>query len=1335
MRINRTNVLSDLKEFVSKGNCIIIGRPGVGKSYLIADLCDEFDKDSVPNLFIQIDRLGNATPDELKEELKFEGDLIDKIYSEFRKTKNLPGVLIFDGFDATRNDLARVNILKLIERALLTLKDICHVIVTVRTYDAHKSQELIDLFGQFSATDTPKYRETNILCRHFAVPVLDDSEIEQAITQIPNLNGIYQTASSDLKELLRIPFNLWLLEKILTVSTDFKEISAIRSEIQLLNLFWHRRIKSKKDSDERELILSYAAKDMVKERILSAKKEILFEKFEGKYSETWTGLLSDEILIQVSSAGQRIAFSHNILFDYAVCVLLIEDIPEKFVEFVSEDIARPIFLRPSILFYFARLWYEARDIFWHIFEYILSKDDINLRLIARFMPTRIIVSEIHDMDEITPLFKALETEELKESEAILRILQAHKALNITNDALWANVLERASRNIKITFAWDLAVTITAVLDRAENNNIQELKRLCGIIGRNLFKWVWQQRLADVDRKNWYESLGANLVVPLVARTFETNSEESYHLLAEIPKLIGATDFSISYIFRLVDKIDYIWAYNPEFIVTLYLKVFGHEESSEQTTPMGTPIMPMSSTRRQDYHMCWYILIKKFPKFLKAAPMYAIRAAILTLNTFIIEQHVIGYLREGVKIENSVQEFAFHGGMARYLPDASFIWDESQYKDEPIEMADSLFAYIEEIATDKGKAPYLDSILDIFRDNAIVAFFWKHLLKSASQLPNFFASRVFDLVIAKPILTNDEVIYELGLFLESGSYALTQDQLDIMEKTILQLPKTAEDDGRLKYLTRRQKRLLARIPIQFLMSDEAQKIRRQMEDEKTIPENKPLATFTSWSGPYTYKERFKEEGIDIEDPKISAIVSYYEPLGRFESEWQNAKPTIEAIVRILPMLTELFIILTGTTIDKESVLEGAWTKLTACCRKISYTLTDPESDTFKFIRKILLLGAKHKSPEPDAEYDASFTSPSWSPAPRIEAAQGLPWIALRQPDSEILLAIETLVKDKVPRVRFLIVEELWRISNKAPELFWELAKYLAENENNQVVQRALCHTLSNIIGPKENEDRSTVLFEILLRRALSKGAESEIIEPIVDMALRLYLVRNNAWGFNTLNIFLTEPFLFDRELKHATSKTFSYLEPTKGSEIIDRSIKWLSEAIDAAEKGLIELRDEHKGGDIKFKELYGVIDEIVMWLSIDFHAKTTDSANNRKEYYFKIKPLLEKILTFALNEKHGILASTAHHFMELLRKVASFDPAGVLHLAAGVAGSSKKAGYNLDSMAIGEVVKLVESLLADHREVLREEESLTNLIALLDIFAEAGWPEALNLIWRLDEVFR
>jgi hypothetical protein len=75
------------------------------------------------------------------------------------------------------------------------------------------------------------------------------------------------------------------------------------------------------------------------------------------------------------------------------------------------------------------------------------------------------------------------------------------------------------------------------------------------------------------------------------------------------------------------------------------------------------------------------------------------------------------------------------------------------------------------------------------------------------------------------------------------------------------------------------------------------------------------------------------------------------------------------------------------------------------------------------------------------------------------------------------------------------------------------------------------------------------------------------------------------------------------------------------------------------------------------------------------------------------------------------------------------------MAVQVAKASQPQGYNLDSLAIREVVDLVESILADYRFFVQQGASLNDLLELLDIFTQVGWTEALRLVWRLDEIFR
>ena len=293
----------------------------------------------------------------MRQELSYEGDLIKKLKSV--PTSCQKSILLFDAFDAARDEQTRKRFLNLIRRAIHALKDSWNVVVTVRTYDAMKSQELLDLFG---TPDDTEYQSKDILCRHLTIPPLNKDETRQAFDQIPRLESLYESGSEEFKCLLTNPFNLWLLEKILNVSQDVPDFSRIHSEVQLLGLFWQRRIENASNELDRRSVLEQVARRMVEERSLTVRAEDAYEHAHlhtPAKQTAWNNLLSDEILARVSSTGIRIAFSHNILFDYAISVLLIEDDPQQLENFVLEDESRPLFLRPSLTYFFTRLWYKA----------------------------------------------------------------------------------------------------------------------------------------------------------------------------------------------------------------------------------------------------------------------------------------------------------------------------------------------------------------------------------------------------------------------------------------------------------------------------------------------------------------------------------------------------------------------------------------------------------------------------------------------------------------------------------------------------------------------------------------------------------------------------------------------------------------------------------------------------------------------------------------------------------------------------------------------------------------------------------------------------------------
>ena len=1340
MRIERKQLIDDLQDFAMHGDGVIIGGPGVGKSYVLKELRQYLKAAGITHLLLRIDQLGDGTTETLREELSYQGDLIEKLKSIPISGKNV--ILLFDAFDAARDEGTRNRFLNLIRRAIKELVK-WNIVVTVRTYDAMKSQELLDLFG---SPDGTEYQTNDILCRHFTIPSFTKDEILQVFNQIGRPKSIYNDGSQDFKDILATPFNLWLLEKILKSSNDIPDFSQIHSEVQLLGLFWQRRIRD----ETHEFLLEQTAHQMVEERSLSIKQSSVNQKLELEKpakKAAWENLLSDEILAKVSSTGQRIAFSHNILFDYAVSVLLIDDEPQHLKEFITKDLSRPLFLRPSLTYFFTRLWYyEDSKYFWRAFWHILRSDQsVHLRLVARLIPTSVIANEAREIGQLTPLLQKLQSREPIADEAITRLLQSLQTLQIKREAPWIYFFDQASEDLHANFAWDLASLTLDILDQAIQTENKDMINICGRIGRQLFEWSWQER--ETSKDDWYNRFGGNRAVPLVAKTYSTNVAASQTLLKKVLGLTNEDNFPIGFLLRLTDHVDKIWTYDPNFVALIYLTVFTHYETSNEERNMGGFIAPITTFRNQDYSMCQYRLVKHFPNFLQAAPLPAVLVAIHSLNYFIRDAHIGKYFQEDT--------FSFHGKLSHFVQDNSYLWDQRKHHDEPIKMANALFEYISELAVSED--PLLDSVLEVFSDHVRVAFFWKRLLKTASQLPKVFAPRLFELCIAKPIQLSHETSYELGLFLKNAALEFTPDKLRQIEESILSLPREAKNEEDPDILKRLRNRLLVQIPDNLLSMDEGRKIREKMEHDNDVPVNRPPVTITTSSEDFTEGMWFQEKGIDTTTPENQKLQRFSESLEKFSSEWRNNVPTKEDTELILPKLREVYAAIKSKTKADEEVINLLWRKLTECAAILGKVADNLDNDSFTFCRQVLLEGAKHKLPEPDLKSDEQFNSPGYAPYPRHEAARGLLRFTFHQPDAEILDAIEELANDPVPSVRMVTAWTLFLVYRKSPERFWDIMNNRASRELNLIVQKFLYFSLSRVVT-KENEDKITSVMAQLLEHTPITTEKLELSDSFIYLLMWLTIYSENSWAVKILNsTFYKNPIRFANPLARVVDQIMKdyvvpkNLETSDGRERIERAIKWVSKAITVASDGVTELcaiLKEQRTEEIekKLHDTYGVIDEVIARLYFEVaHARGGQSTERTQEisyelrcqFYNAVKPLMNQVINFAQDSENSLMfASTAHDFMQVLTSFLSCNPKEVLHLAEQVATSSERFGYTLDGLAVQDIVDFTEIVLADYRHVVQDdEESLESLLNLLDLFAKTGWSDALNLVWRLDEVFR
>ncbi len=1345
MKIKREKLLRDLQDFATLGNGVIIGSPGVGKTYLLKELYRSLDSLEIPEFILPIDQLGDGTDKTLREELSYEGDLIERLKSVPVSDKK--AILLFDAFDAARDEQTRKRFLDLIRSAIFELHESWNIIVTVRTYDAKKSQELLDLFGNPNEADLTKYKSKDILCRHFTIPPFDEHEILQAFDQIGCPKSIYEDeeVSQDFKNILANPFNLWLLEKILKSSDGIPDFSQIHSEVQLLGLFWQRRI----ENENSEHLLRQISDKMVQERSLSVRVDDVYDDVDldkPMRKNAWDKLQSDEILSKVSSSGQRIAFSHNILFDYAISILLIDDESQHLEDFILEDESRPLFLRPSLTYFFTRLWYyDDSTNFWRAFWHILQRDQfISLRLVARLIPTSVIANEARGIEQLEPLLKKLQNREKIANEAITRLLQALQTLQIKRDALWIDFFDQISAHLHSDFAWDLANLTSDILERAPKTETPIIDP-CGQIGRRLLKWVWQER--ETGENNWYDRFGGRWAVPLVAKTYGTNVDESRTLLKKVLELTKEENFPIGFLSWLTEHVTKIWDHDPKFVISIYYTVFSHQFTGDGETIRGGAVLPITTYRRQDFEMCQYRLVKHFSNFLRAAPLHAAKAVIRSLNVFIVREH-------SVRTED-IKMFNFRGKSTCFVQDHSYIWDEQQYTDEPIEMADALFEYIGELAMSED--PRLDSLLDVFYDEVVVAFFWKRLLKTGSQFPKVFAPRLFELCIAEPIQRHSEAFYELCLFLKAAASDFTPNKLLQIEKSILALPSEARDKNHRNVLEEDRNRLLAQIPVDLLCTDEAKRIREEMERKNDVSENRPPVRFsTSW-GPVTEEKWLQTQGVDTTIPENQELQRLSSPLNKFSSDWLNDAPTQEAIRLILPKLQEAYTKLKSNTEANQEAINLLWHNLTDCVAILGRIANNLESNSFAFCRQVLLEASKHEQPQPDPKYDDEFDHPGYSSFPRHEAARGLLRLAFHQPDPEILEAIEILASDPVPSVRMVTAMELTNVYVKSPERFWHIMDNRAIHERNRIVQKYLYHTLTRVVAKeKENEDKTTRVMAKLLEHTPPPTEGLEPSDSFIVLLMWLIIDRQNPWALKTIeDTFFTDPIRFANPLSRAVSEIVrdyvlpKHLETDIGRERAKRAIGWLGQVIDIIADRVMELygiakEHETEEGVKELHNTYKAIDEVITRLYFavaykrDQSEEPVEEISNelRCDFYNEVKPLMQQVITFAQKPESGIMfAPTAHYFMQLLTSFLSCDPKGILRLASRVAKSSERFGYTLDSIAVRDVVEFVEIVLADYRDEVRDGEALEDLLNLLDMFAKIGWTDALKLVWRLDEVFR
>jgi len=1353
LKVNRA-CTEALRQAAEEGSVLVVGEPGTGKSGTLHDLVEELQQSGRDCVLLAVDRLAARSIGELQAELGLDHGLPEVL-------KNWPGLdsafLVIDALDAARGDTSGKMIRDII-REVMESSGRWRVVAAIRKFDLRYGVEIQQLFAGKPPTDFKDPEFARI--RHVNIPHFSDDELAQIASQVPQLSNLLNNASDELQELLRVPFNLRLMADLLGAGVGSEELTPIRTQIELLDRYWyHRVIRDDGQGDAREAVLREVCESMVMARHLRLDRSAVAKPDTSIHLDD---LLSARVLVEWQPSSESfpdryvLAFSHNVLFDYAVARLLLRGDSEKLISRLADTPDLVMVIRPSLVLHFTHLWHIApdRQDFWNlVFRVIQSK---KIPEIGKIIGPTVAAELARTIEDLEPLCVSLEESSKTRQDAAEQALRHLVGALLTrgSDEMrivglgagpWCSILERVSRNLRPSVAYPVRALLTTLCEHPEDFT-PEQRDAAGLAARRLLEFAWGQTTRDP----WLVAHA----IQCVCRTFESDRKASGALIQRCLEPSHLSRFGFEEMPWLAREVKRLVFIDPDLVEEIYCSAFAHREKSKEPTLIGpSQILPLASNRQQDYEIALYELAEAFPAFLNAASVNATRALIRVIEAYVVQKHLSAPIKE--------ETFDFSGYKATICTDYCHIWDEGDVysHDEPVKILNSFQKFLEELAAQPEEIEKLQAIVDIIISKNCYAVMWRRLLVVGARFPDTLGRKILPLAWALSILTSPDTTVPAGEYLKSVFQNLDRDQREKIERTIMSLPDTVPEDLR-DVAERTRDRLLGCLPLEGLVTAEARHKLKELLQMNAIPPNELQGGIkVEWST-YGEDEYLKERCVPVEAEPNRKIRELELPVKEFAAKHLNTVPSLEEVNAVLPALRKLYIALERADADgvHPKQRDYAWGNLTTACTRIARTeKLSCEQDPGAFVKEVLLEASRHPEPHPDPQNDAQFDEfLSWgSPAARIEAAEGLIVLARHTycATFEVLEAIKRLSKDPVSAVRFQISRHLNALYHAAPDLMWHLIRQMCYKERSRgVLQELLDGPLRRLAGAKP--DQIAELIKVIFDRITEGLGSKRVRELCVGIFSDLYIWHDQALARDLVLEIVSTPATYPNEAHHVLITlrkplTYGPIDPNPEVDSIRyRALDLLKRLLQSTQESLQKLKDRYSGihfnnwppDDLETaKSLQQLIDSIgsEIYFASGAHeatkrlkeGKSKEISPRSRRFYQEAKTILDTLAEVSI-------PSVSHHLLETLEYFIPIDLRDVFLRIHRIIMSAQKGGYQYESLAANLIVQLIERYLAEHRELLQQdEECRAALIEILDVFVNAGWPSARKLAYRLEEIFR
>jgi len=379
--------------------------------------------------------------------------------------------------------------------------------------------------------------------------------------------------------------------------------------------------------------------------------------------------------------------------------------------------------------------------------------------------------------------------------------------------------------------------------------------------------------------------------------------------------------------------------------------------------------------------------------------------------------------------------------------------------------------------------------------------------------------------------------------------------------------------------------------------------------------------------------------------------------------------------------------------------------------------------------------------------------------RVYAARA--WVALAPrfaADHPVIVdKLEAILADPVPAVRFQAAHNLQVLSVVASERMWALGERIAAGETNMEVLASYLNRPMWLFCHSDPERCEAVLAIVKGRidghHSSNRPERNPVLGSLGNWAAQLFAGQGRPLARNWLETWAHDPERygelldsFAAALRAAFFHRYAPNAEAAASEMCDRAQEGLALILTAATEVSVEAYTAlaTEGAEVQKEmaaERYRAAEMVIHHAVDQLYFGSGAYAENRGGGPGLVDPpamarfLVDYARVLAVFARSREPA-TLHRLVELYEFLIPGDPVMVFEaIYAMLLGRGKEEGYHYESLGNTAVVRIVQRYIADYRVVFEDEGQRARLVAILQLFSEVGWTDALKLLYDLPDLLR